>query len=171
VKSQVGHLVTPKTDPGDYVVAQNADLILKGGEFIDLFEGTTFLNGCNATLTIEYEGCVAGKSLMTNNNSSSSLNENKSSIAILQDKETKKHIEQSEIRIYPNPSSSTITITNIQNIPIDYFEIYDIKGNLQYKKDNIGKARVEIDLQLQLGTYFVLIHLNGIVKREKLIVL
>src|SRR5699024_7392323 len=47
-----GHLVTPKTDPGDYVVEPNANLKLYAGDEIDLKPGTHIKSGATAHLKI-----------------------------------------------------------------------------------------------------------------------
>ena len=40
-----GHSITPSTDPGDYVVEANADLILEAEKVIKLVPGTHFKAG------------------------------------------------------------------------------------------------------------------------------
>ncbi len=164
----VGHLVTPKTDPGDYVVAPNADLVLKAGQAIDLFTGTTFLEGSTATLTIEYEGCDRNKSSDSNGNTETSYistNENR-----LDDSRLTDFIEKSEIRIFPNPSDGTFTITCMQDIPISHFVVYDLSGNLVLEKRNINVARYKCENCLDKGIYIVHIYLKGVLKRKKIII-
>lgn len=41
----IGHLVTPTTDPGDYIVQPNADLNLHAGDLIHIKPGTHFMAG------------------------------------------------------------------------------------------------------------------------------
>lgn len=52
-----GNLVTPSTDPGDYVVEANAKLVLEAGKEIVLKPGTHIKAGANVHLKINYEPC------------------------------------------------------------------------------------------------------------------
>jgi len=161
----VGHLVTPKTDPGDYVVAPNADLQLKAGQAIDLFVGTTILEGSRATLTIEYLPCPGGAK-MQQKKSTASVTEKNEAERIDLNKE--KFIKKSEIRIFPNPSNGSFTIANMQDIPFDYFEIYDFNGKLVLKQEQIGRARYECKNCLTKGLYILHLYSDGVLKQQKI---
>ncbi|MBL1281015.1 MAG: T9SS type A sorting domain-containing protein [Fluviicola sp.] len=76
----------------------------------------------------------------------------------------------SEIRIFPNPSNGTFTIANMQDVPIDYFEIYDLSGNLLLKQENINRARYHCKQCLPKGVYIIRVYLDGTLKQQKLIV-
>ena len=53
----VGHLVTPSTDPGDYVVEANGMLTLKVGNEVNLKPGIHFKSGSSVHIIPEYEVC------------------------------------------------------------------------------------------------------------------
>jgi hypothetical protein len=53
----VGRLVTPTTDPGDYVVEANADLNLRAGDLIHFKPGTHIKAGAKLHAKIEYWPC------------------------------------------------------------------------------------------------------------------
>jgi hypothetical protein len=53
----IGHLVTPTTDPGDYIVQPNADLNLRAGDLIHIKPGTHFMAGSTVHAKIEYWPC------------------------------------------------------------------------------------------------------------------
>jgi len=53
----IGHLVTPTTDPGDYIVQPNADLNLRAGDLIHIKPGTHFMAGSTVHAQIEYWPC------------------------------------------------------------------------------------------------------------------
>ena len=163
----VGHLVTPKTDPGDYIVNENARLKLEAGESIDVLPGTTFKQGCEATLVIEYQNCIYGKSISTNDNRPSKSREEKTLSA---DYQKQQFIEKSEIRIFPNPSEGTFTIVNMQNVPIYNFAIYDLSGNLVMKKKNINVARYECKDCLSPGIYIIHVSFGKNIKQLKIII-
>ena len=61
-----GNLVTPKTDPGDYVVEPNADLRLEAGQQIVLKPGVHIKNGAKAHLKIAYQECFETSGLQVN---------------------------------------------------------------------------------------------------------
>ncbi|MFA5574343.1 MAG: T9SS type A sorting domain-containing protein [Brumimicrobium sp.] len=68
-----GYLVTPSTDPGDYIVEPNANLKLEAGDAIILKPGTHIKSGAKAHLLIKYNPCpgigkpCAPNSLSTHN--------------------------------------------------------------------------------------------------------
>jgi len=166
----IGNLVTPKTDPGHYNVNPNGQLLLEAGESIDVLPGTTFLHGCEADLSIFYNPCVGVGGRIANSSSNPSDQttiKKKRKTQLLTKKE---YIEQSEIRIFPNPSNGSFTIASMQDIPIDYFEIYDLSSNLVLKQKNVNRARYQCKQCLHRGVYIIHIYLDGIVKQQKLIV-
>ena len=163
----IGHLVTPKTDPGDYVVNENARLKLEAGESIDVMPGTTFKQGCEATLVIKYQNCLYGKNFPSNTDESKEDGRKFESIV---DYQKQKFIEKSEIRIFPNPSDGTFTIANMQDIPISHFAVYDLNGNLVLKKKNINVARYECKDCLSPGIYIIHVSFVESVKQLKIII-
>jgi len=60
--------------------------------------------------------------------------------------------ESSHIRIYPNPSNHSITVEFSENLDVDTFEIYDIKGSLVKSYDVKGEKTVVIQ-NIATGKY------------------
>jgi hypothetical protein len=106
-----GHLVTPKTDPGDYNVELNADLKLEAGESIHLKPGTHIKAGAKAHLFINYAACSGGKSMLYSDDE----NINNSSTPELgaQNREVKTREMNNNINVYPNPSSNSFTVASM----------------------------------------------------------
>jgi hypothetical protein len=55
---EIGNLVTPTTDPGDYIVQPNADLNLRAGDLIHIKPGTHFKAGSTVHAKIEFDPCT-----------------------------------------------------------------------------------------------------------------
>jgi len=164
----IGHLVTPMTDPGDYVVNENARLTLQAGEAIDVLPGTTFKNGCRATLTIEYYDCHNVYGGRPENNPDES---EAPSIQPTKKELTKEEfIENSEVRAFPNPSDGSFTIVNMQDVPINSFEVYNLSGNLVLKHENINVARFNCTDCLNKGVYIVHVLMDNVTKQIKIVV-
>jgi len=58
----------------------------------------------------------------------------------------------SKIKLYPNPSSGSITVEFPENLNIDVFKIFDIKGSLIKTCEVCGEYRIEVQ-NLARGTY------------------
>jgi hypothetical protein len=152
----VGNLVTPTTDPGDYVVEANADLTLKAGDFIHIKEGVHFKAGSTVHIVPEYDVCNDSKRRSNPNASSSevSLN-NKTNIDYLDAKE-----ENQPISIYPNPVSDILHIKTINSEPIQELQLYSLLGE-KLEQNNYSASWVELNLsELEKGTYLVRIRLS-----------
>lgn len=74
--------------------------------------------------------------------------------------------EDKNLKIYPNPVYSTITITN-SNSNIKSIELYDLQGRI-LKTEKVNKTDVQLDVSnYQIGTYlFKIITNNGTVFRK-----
>jgi len=72
------------------------------------------------------------------------------------------------LNIYPNPSDGLLFITDLAvNSEI---KIYDLLGNLVFKKSNEGNTRTTIDLNGKPGVYFVQISTEGKIATRKIVV-
>jgi hypothetical protein len=70
---------------------------------------------------------------------------NTSSINIVADNDSK-------IKLYPNPSNNIVTVEFLENLKVDTFKIFDIKGSLIKTYEVNGKNKIEIQ-NLVKGTY------------------
>jgi hypothetical protein len=79
---------------------------------------------------------------------------NTSSINIVTDNNNK-------IKVYPNPSNNIVTIEFLENIKIDTFKIFDIKGSLIRIYETKGKSKIEVEnLEKGIYMYFAIIKNN-----------
>lgn len=63
-------------------------------------------------------------------------------------------VTELNISVYPNPSSSIITVTSNKNI--NHFKLIDIKGTVLIEKNNININSTKIDIsELTPGIYFI----------------
>ena len=58
----------------------------------------------------------------------------------------------SKIKVYPNPSDNIVTIEFLENLRIDTFKIFDIKGSLIRTYEVKGKSKIEVK-NLKKGIY------------------
>ncbi|PWH84764.1 T9SS type A sorting domain-containing protein [Brumimicrobium oceani] len=167
-----GHLVTPKTDPGDYNVEPNADLKLQAGEQITLKPGTHVKQGAKAHLKIRYYECPPGSSDMSAGGNQ--YDENDSETNLMRKDLAKKEgkLKENQISIYPNPSRGSFTIASMQDVPIETLHVYNLNGTSIFQKTNLSTARFKFESKLAQGTYFAIINTrDGIIHRKKIIVL
>ncbi|MEO6240733.1 MAG: T9SS type A sorting domain-containing protein [Bacteroidia bacterium] len=78
---------------------------------------------------------------------------------------------RSEIGLFPNPSSATITITFLEPIKAEQLiQIYDIHGKLVYEFKNQSIQNFDIDVsEYDAGLYFVKVSNDKKVSIEKFI--
>ncbi|HRO76467.1 MAG TPA: T9SS type A sorting domain-containing protein [Crocinitomicaceae bacterium] len=166
----VGNLVTPKTDPGDYVVEQNADLRLEAGQQIVLKPGVHIKNGATAHLKIAYQECFATSGLQVQNPPQASAEEMNSSDSEQQNLSTNE-LERETITVFPNPSTESFTIEITNNINLQTLTIYNVSGQLVDKVENITVPRYVYEKQLKQGTYLLVIqmHDNKVVYKKMVI--
>ena len=166
-----GHLVTPKTDPGDYIVEPNADLRLEAGESIHLKPGTHIKAGAKAHLFINYNACSGSSSMMVNNDDTNDNINSKSLNRPTNDSESVK-VKADDIKIFPNPSHKKFTLASMQDIPIDNLYIFNLSGKLVHSEDKIDVARYDCSHNLEGGTYLIVINcVDGSIHRKKIVVL
>jgi hypothetical protein len=115
-----GYLVTPKTDPGDYNVEPNADLILQAGEQITLKTGTHIKAGAKAHLKILYNECSGNKNLGNSGNEKDGVTAAERSDSISSTSANPQR-KENQITIYPNPTSGDFTIASKQFYLIEWF--------------------------------------------------
>lgn len=166
-----GHLVTPKTDPGDYVVEPNADLRLEAGQSIHLKPGTHIKSGAKAHLFINYAACSGGKSMLSSGNEANNSNSSSNDRGVQEQINTTAEMNIN-INVYPNPSANSFTVASMQDIPIESLAIFNLSGKLVHNEENIDAARHDCMHNLEGGTYLILITcVEGSIHRKKIVVL
>ncbi|HRO76465.1 MAG TPA: T9SS type A sorting domain-containing protein, partial [Crocinitomicaceae bacterium] len=149
----VGNLVTPKTDPGDYVVEPNADLRLEAGQQIVLKPGVHIKNGATAHLKIAYQECFETNGLRVQDPVSAHSEE----VNDLQrdDYLTTNIVEKEMITVFPNPTNGNFTVKT-DNI-INVITIYTINGQLIERISDINNSKYDCSNVLERGTYLLVI--------------
>ncbi|MDX1651104.1 MAG: T9SS type A sorting domain-containing protein [Brumimicrobium sp.] len=166
-----GHLVTPKTDPGDYNVEPNADLKLEAGESIHLKPGTYIKAGAKAHLFINYAACSGGKSMLSSGNEEDNSNSSSNDRGVQEQMNTTAEMKIN-INLYPNPSANSFTVASMEDIPIDNLYIFNLSGKLVHSEDKIDAARYDCAHNLEGGTYLMVITcVDGSIHRKKIVVL
>lgn len=70
-------------------------------------------------------------------------------------------IQSTNIKIYPNPTSGIVTISNVSNHPISTVKVYDLTGRLCFEKNVNSIENVSIDMNnLSAGSYLINIQSN-----------
>ena len=146
----IGHEVTPITDPGDYIVNTNVDLVLEAGEYIHIYPGTHFKAGSTAHLWINYDDCDGHKTAL--NDSDTPLQEELNEELV-----QRANQRNQTLIVYPNPSASQFTIAALDGKAIENFEIYDLSGTLVFQEQGIDKLKHTIDPPLMKGVYLFIL--------------
>jgi hypothetical protein len=153
----VGHLVTPTTDPGDYVVEANADLTLKAGDFIHIKEGVHFKAGSIVHIVPEYDICNDSKR-RSNPNQSTSGSETSLSYETYNDNTGQKE-ERELIFLFPNPANDILHIKTSNSTQMQELQIYNLMGRKLMEENNSHNV-ISLDITfLEKGSYIIQIRL------------
>lgn len=153
----VGHLVTPKTDPGDYVVEPNADWVLQAGEEIDLKPGVHIKAGAKAHLQIFYEQCTEKADLPATNPPTPNREIPETDESGSVDNAPTMQTESENVTVFPNPTTGTFTVKAGRNQLIQQITIYTISGELIHHVSEIGNQEYRSTLPLTFGSYLLCI--------------
>ena len=77
--------------------------------------------------------------------------------------------QNDDYAIYPNPTNGSIFISFPSNDSNSEITVYDLQGQVIYKKDHSNVSQINIDLDIPQGIYFVNIKSNNGTKTMKLI--
>lgn len=165
----VGHLVTPTTDPGDYVTLENVEVDLRAGQEINLKPGVHFQSGSTVHLKIEFESCPQNK--MGSGNSG--MEEHQGTQGEMRSEEPEEKIaKEKQVRLYPNPSNDgTFVLQAEAETVISGLRIFTTYGTLVDDVRENQTAVFRSNKQLQTGTYIIQILLGNQVEIHKLVVL
>lgn len=151
----IGHQVTPKTDPGDYVIEQTGDITAYAGYEINIKPGFHAQSGSNFHAYIEAD-CPNGgnKSAQTNGGSSEQGNAESDRDRIINFPVSELELMNS-IEVYPNPSSGEVNF-RWKQITLKKFDIYTSEGTLIYNQRIANQNSLQ--LNLKKGVYFCAFH-------------
>ncbi len=165
----VGHLVTPATDPGDYVAQANAVLDLRAGDLINLKPGTHFMNGSTVHLKIEFEPCGTTE-LTPGESTSGEYNHSKPLDRSLNKEEF--NDSRKAASIYPNPTfDGTFSLKVDPEVLISAIRIYNMFGVLISETNQMEVVEYHHRSTLKTGTYLIQVSVGSKIETHKLIVL
>lgn len=163
-----GHLVTPSTDPGDYVTQENATVDLLAGQEINLKPGVYFTAGSTVHLKIEFEGCPSGKSDKSSSSSDEQGSETDQRFGI----GTAITETQKRVQLHPNPTNDgDFSLKSQSEFVISTVHIYNMYGVLIKEWNGIGTSEFHSRNPLSTGTYIVRVTMGSKTETHKLIVL
>lgn len=110
---EIGNKVTPKTNPGDYIIEKTGDITVYAGKTVSIQPGFHAQAGSNFHAFIAFDGCSRpreeGKSLNENNDTIAESNQERS----IQEQEALElitHPLSNDIVIYPNPNNGSCVV-------------------------------------------------------------
>jgi hypothetical protein len=165
----VGHLVTPTTDPGDYVVEANGELTLKAGDEIDLQPGVHFKAGSTVHIVPEYEVCSNSAKSGSSGNAGNEKETNAAVPNLASRTEEEPEVERG-FAVYPNPASGIVKIEAKQGESMDAVLVFSLRGE-KCLESNPNTSSTELNIEeLKQGVYLVQIHSGDKIFMYKLII-
>lgn len=166
----VGHLVTPSTDPGDYVTQENAVVDLRAGQEINLKPGVHFQPGSTVHLKIEFEECPRPTTDLVQSGSGQRQHVQRE----IREEETRQFMpeEKKQARLYPNPSlNGTFVLQTGAGNTITGLRIFNMYGTMLEEVKENKTAVFRSEKQLPTGTYIIQVMVGDQLEIHKLVVL
>lgn len=165
----VGHLVTPSTDPGDYVTLENVEVDLRAGQEINLKPGVHFQSGSTVHLEIEFEECPRNK-MDQGNSGSGDRQDSRHEIRL--EEPDQLELKEKRANLYPNPShEGTFVLQSGEENLISGVRIFTTYGTLLEDIQEIKISVFRSDKQLPTGTYVIQVLVGDRIEIHKLVVL
>ena len=153
-----GSNVTPKTDPGAYIIEPTGEITAYACNGVHLTPGFHAQNGSKFHAYTHCDGCSRprGKSEVENPNSNNTDNEETHNI-LLEPRDTHLSEQKMELKLFPNPNSGKCTVVFPQ--ASGEFVISDINGRIvtQQKVEEENKTTV---VSLPQGFQIFISHLK-----------
>jgi hypothetical protein len=149
----VGANVTPKTDPGPYIIEKTGDITMYACHEINLKPGFSSVHGSSFHGFIRCDGCYRphGKSDIgtSGDDSNGADNENQWDQSHRTDS---KKVTEEDLKVFPNPSSGQCTII-FPDISGEYI-VSDVNGRI-FKTGLVGEENKTTYLSLPRGIYYL----------------
>ena len=164
----IGNKVTPKTNPGDYVIEPTGNITTYAGERVVLKPGFHAQDGSHFHAYIDDALCVQNRSLVSveeEDNGGSGGN-------TLMPKKIPEEDSLSDtplITIYPNPNSGSFVLQVSEHFLGGQLSVFDTFGKKVYLI-TINKREQDINFEGNPGLYYGLIEKNGYQHIEKIMV-
>lgn len=149
-----GHLVTPKTDPGDYIIQNTGGIRVMAGDSIVIESGFHTQAGSTFHALIGFDGCDRPRSKASSGNSSNS--EEESSQVYRNAKTFKNTLEREEVTMiaFPNPNNGHFTV-KIQSPNLGgSLYVYNTTGRLLFEK-KVTQSEETLATSLEKGVYLL----------------
>ncbi|MNK12807.1 hypothetical protein D3C87_308840 [compost metagenome] len=165
----VGHLVTPSTDPGDYVTLENVEMDLRAGQEINLKPGIHFQEGSTVHLKIEFENCPQNR--MDQDQSGSGERGNVKQETRWKEPE-QVNLKEKRLRLYPNPSyNGAFVLEAKEENSISSIRVFTTYGILVMDIPENETPILRSDKPLPTGTYVIQVIVGDQLEIHKLVVL
>jgi hypothetical protein len=151
-KLTIGFQVTPKTDPGDYVIEKTGDITVYAGYEVNIKPGFHSAQGSDFHAFIQ-DDCpgYSGKPALSNN-SSTTGNKGEWIIRRMENSPVEStNPKQVEVRIFPNPSSGAVFFEWGEGI-MKELSVYSTEGHLLSSETLSNETQLR--LNLKKGVYF-----------------
>lgn len=167
----VGHLVTPATDPGNYVTQENVTVDLRAGQEINLKPGVHFQSGSTVHLKIEFEECPRNKMDQGQSGFGGSDHTQRETRTEESDQAVSNSKEKL-VRLYPNPShDGTFVLQAGDGNILSEIRIFTTYGTLLEDIRENKTSLFHSGKQLPIGTYVVQVMIGNQLEIHKLVVL
>lgn len=169
---EIGNTVSPKTNPGDYIIEKTGDITVYAGKSISIQPGFHAQAGSDFHAFIAFDGCSRpreeGKSLTENNNTTTESNQGFSKEK-QEVPELAKQPLSNDIVIYPNPNNGSCVVKVPEEQIGGSYAIVNTNGTIIQSGVFQNKTTEKFDLPK--GLYYFQWRFKGASTIKKIIVL
>ena len=156
----IGHEVTPKTNPGDYIIQSTGDIRVRAGKSISLKPGFHAQAGSDFHAEIWSTSCDCpreeDKSFTTNNEENNQGGDFERSLSSYSDMVAN---DKQFMQLIPNPNEGNFQLKLNYDNPEGVVYVYSITGSLMHTQKVLFKENtlnpIAIGLNLENGVYVV----------------
>ncbi|MBU2019365.1 MAG: T9SS type A sorting domain-containing protein, partial [Bacteroidetes bacterium] len=170
----IGNLVTPKTDPGDYIIEATGDITTHAGSSISLKPGFHAQQGANFKAAIGIDNCSRPRTAeFSNSNDGNSEYKALNALALsVNDKPVEENALDTppELKLYPNPSSGIVYYIVDEELLGKDYTIFTLAGTL-IETGSFSDLRGTIKTNLSKGVYYFQLKNEKYSEIKKIIIL
>jgi hypothetical protein len=167
---EIGNTVTPKTNPGDYIIESTGDITVYAGQSVSLKPGFHAQAGSDFHAFIAYDGCSRpredGKSSDSNSQTTELDNNTNQNLTDFGDSNNE---TIPDIVVYPNPTRGSFVIKVPHEQLGGSYSIINTNGNVL--QTGVIKNSTHKKIELPNGVYFLHWKHNETLSIKKIIVL
>lgn len=149
----IGNSVTPRTNPGDYIIQATGNITVYAGSAVDIKPGFHAKAGSTFHAFIEtYTPCeVMGVSTPNGNGNGGTDTDLSKEIGY---QAPERINERETVYLYPNPNQGNFTFSIASSNPLGTLCVYTLSGQLVHKEE-INATNTVLNLNLAKGLYLV----------------